>query len=80
MNRYEILAAVVLVAIAIVYMIKSKWFDRLVKSLMKGSEPVTATDIKVEAGRVTEHIRSREEELKTAETNLRNEKKILKDL
>lgn len=80
MNRYELLLLVAVAVVAIVFVIKSKWFDRFINSLLRGSKSTTAEDIKNDAKSVTQAIRERETELTEQEKNLRKEKKVLKDL
>ena len=80
MNRYELLLIVALAAAAIVFLIKSKRFDHFIKSLMRGSDSTTASDIKEDAQRVTESINTRNKELTEQEKNLRKEKSTLKSL
>ena len=80
MNRYELLLIVAIAAAAIVILIKSKRFDRFVKSLLRGSDSATASDIKEDAKRVTQSINSRNKELTEQEKNLRKEKSTLKSL
>lgn len=80
MNRYELLLIVAIAAVAIVMLIKSKRFDRFIKSLLNGSDSVTASDIKQDAERVTESINARNKELAEQEKNLRKEKSTLKGL
>lgn len=80
MNRYELLLIVAVLIVATVVVIKSKWFDNFIKSLMRGTKPVDAADIKQEAKAVIEARRKLEQDLAEHEKNLRKEKKALKDL
>ena len=80
MNRYELLLLVAIAAAAIVMLIKSKRFDRFIKSLLRGSDSTTASDIKEDASRVTESINARSKELAEQEKILRKEKSTLKGL
>lgn len=80
MNRYELLLLVIIAAVAIVMLIKSKRFDNFIKSLLRGSNPTTASEIKQDAEQVTNSINARNKELERIQNNLHKEKKILKNL
>jgi len=80
MNRYELILIIAIAATATIVLIKSKRFDRFVRSLLNGSNSVTASDIKNNATQVHKAARARNKELSQEEKNLHKEKSVLKDL
>lgn len=46
MNRLELLILLALLATAVIFVLKSKWFDSMVDSLLRGSKRTTPKDIR----------------------------------
>lgn len=52
MNRFEFFLILLALAAAAIVVIKSKWFDRLIGSLLKGTKSTTPDDLQADSSRV----------------------------
>lgn len=77
--RIELLILLVLLAVGIIFVIKSKWLDRVIDSLLRGTKSTTVEDLKKDSTRLNantetlqEHLDAKADEVKRAKAALKN--------
>ncbi len=73
MNRFEIFLIAVVLAVAVIYFIKSKTFDKFIKSLLNGPDAKDAKDL------VEQQKENRKDAVLYARNLSDEEKRILKE-
>jgi len=80
MNRFEMLMLALILFGAFLIMLKSKWFDRCIDSILKGSKSTTAQDLADEKNRLQKNRENLENDLDKQENQVKMERENLKKL
>ena len=80
MNRFELLGIALLLAVGVVFVLKSKGFDRFINWMVRGTNPTTVEDIRAEKARVDESKQTLEQHLDKTAAQVKAARKDLKSL
>lgn len=80
MNRLNIFFVFLLLVTVTVMVIKSKWFDRAVDSLIKGTKSTTVGDLKKDASKLNANTQTIQETLDAETARIKREKAELNQL
>ncbi len=80
MNRLELLSIFLLLVVLTIVVIKSKWFDRLIDSLLRGTKSTSVRDLKADAERLNANTETVSQDLETQAAQIKRDKAALKQL
>jgi nitrogen fixation/metabolism regulation signal transduction histidine kinase len=80
MNRLELFLILLALAVTAIIVIKSKWFDRLVGSLLRGTQSITANDLEADSAQIKTTAQQLAKDLAAKEAQIAAEKTKLNSL
>jgi len=80
MNRIELLGILVALVVGVIFVIKSKWFDRMIDSLMRGPKSASAEDLRADATRLNANTQTLQKDLDAKTAQIKRDRAALKNL